>query len=63
LHNKQIPLIEGGVSSDTYWLAEALGKRGHKIFIVTNTLEFESEYKEEMTNNDLNYLEPKNVIF
>lgn len=40
------PPIEGGVSARVYWLAKALGERGHKIHIISNALEIESEYKE-----------------
>ena len=40
------PPIEGGVSARVYWLAKALGERGHEVHIVTNAQEVESEYKE-----------------
>ena len=40
------PPIEGGISSRTYWLSRALGKRGMEIHIITNALEVEEEYRE-----------------
>lgn len=55
------PPIEGGVSAETYWLAKALGERGHKISIVTNSWEVEEDYREEVSKEELTYLEPKNV--
>ena len=30
------PPLEGGIAAKTYWLAQALGKRGHHIHIVTD---------------------------
>lgn len=54
------PPIEGGVSSKIYWLAKALGERGHEVHIVTNALEVEDEYRETLDINDPNY-SPKNV--
>ncbi len=54
------PPIEGGVSSKVYWLARALGERGHEVHIVTNALEVEDEYRETLDINDPNY-SPKNV--
>ena len=55
------PPIEGGVSSRVYWLAKALGERGHEVHIVTNALEVENEYREVLDLNDPNYM-PKNVF-
>ncbi len=40
------PPIEGGVSSHAYWLAKALGKKGHEVHVVTNAQEVEKEYCE-----------------
>ncbi|NVM56164.1 MAG: glycosyltransferase [Candidatus Helarchaeota archaeon] len=54
------PPIEGGVSARVYWLAKALGGRGHEIHIVTNAQEVENEYKERINNNDREYT-PQNV--
>jgi len=54
------PPIEGGVSARVYWLAKALGERGHEIHIVTNAQEVESEYKEKIDNNEQEHT-PKNV--
>lgn len=55
------PPIEGGISSNTYWLAKSLGEKGHKVHIVTNALEVENEYREELDLNDPNYC-PNNVF-
>lgn len=54
------PPIEGGISASTYWLARALGEKGHEIHIVTNALEVEDIYREELDPKDPNYT-PKNV--
>jgi len=54
------PPIEGGVSSRAYWTAKALGERGHEVHIVTNALEVEDEYREELDANDPDFA-PKNV--
>ncbi len=54
------PPIEGGVSAKIYWLAKALGERGHEVHIVTNALEVEEEYRERFEVNEQQYA-PKNV--
>ena len=54
------PPIEGGVSAKVYWLAKALGERGHEIHIVTNALEVECDYKEIFDLNDPEFI-PRNV--
>lgn len=55
------PPIEGGVSSETYWLAKALGEIGHQVFVVTNSWEVEEDYRERINKDELTNLEPKNV--
>jgi|SRR5208283_1591601 len=55
------PPIEGGISSSTYWLARGLGEKGHEVHIVTNALEVENEYRENLDLSDPNY-NPKNVF-
>lgn len=55
------PPIEGGVSSETYWLAKSLGELGHEIFIVSNCWEVEEKYREMIMDEELIHLEPKNV--
>jgi glycosyltransferase involved in cell wall biosynthesis len=59
------PPIEGGISSRTYWLSRALGKKGMEIHIITNALEVEEEYREtfdfEKPENKKEY-QPKNVF-
>jgi glycosyltransferase involved in cell wall biosynthesis len=54
------PPIEGGVSSQTYWLAKALGERGHEVHIVTNAQEVEEEYREDI-ENEIDQYQPPNV--
>ncbi len=54
------PPIEGGVSTSVYWLAKALGERGHGVHIVTNAMEVEEEYREKLETNEQQYA-PKNV--
>ncbi|NVM56454.1 MAG: glycosyltransferase, partial [Candidatus Helarchaeota archaeon] len=51
---------EGGVSARVYWLAKAIGERGHKVHIVTNAQEVENEYREQIESNEREYM-PKNV--
>ena len=55
------PPIEGGVSSYNYWLARYLGRKGHKVFVVTNADEVEPEYREDILPKDATLLEPRNV--
>lgn len=55
------PPIEGGVSSRVYWLAKALGERGHDVHIVTNAMEVEEEYRERLETNEQQYA-PVNVF-
>jgi len=56
------PPIEGGESSKAYWLAKALGEKGHEVHVVTNAWEVESDYREQIEANDLNSkYQPKNV--
>lgn len=57
------PPIEGGVSSQTYWLAKALGERGHEVYIVTNAQEVEEEYKEDIENEKDQYQPPNVYIY
>ena len=54
------PPIEGGVSSRAYWLAKALGERGHEVHIVTNAQEVEENYREQFDDNEAEYA-PENV--
>jgi len=54
------PPIEGGVSARVYWIAKALGERGHEVHIVTNALEVESDYREKLDLNDPEFI-PSNV--
>ena len=55
------PPIEGGVSSQTYWLAKALGEKGHNVYIVSNCWEVEQKYRENLEEEDMHLLEPKNI--
>jgi len=59
------PPIEGGVSSATYWLARALGKKGIEIHIVTNALEVEENWREKIDWENLDDVlayQPDNVF-
>ena len=55
------PPIEGGVSAKTYWLAKGLGERGHKIHIITNAWEVETNYREKFDVEDIDLYQPTNV--
>ncbi len=45
------PPIEGGVSTRVYWLAKALGEKGNEVHVVTNALEVEDKYREQIDDN------------
>ncbi|MGQ9583563.1 MAG: glycosyltransferase family 4 protein [Thermoplasmatota archaeon] len=47
------PPIEGYVSSCTYWLARGVGRRGHRVTVVTNAFEVEDRHREELHAPDL----------
>jgi glycosyltransferase involved in cell wall biosynthesis len=51
------PPIQGGVSTQTYWLARALARQGHNIFVVTNAASVESEYRLWLFKEDFDLLE------
>ncbi|MBI3089386.1 MAG: glycosyltransferase family 4 protein [Candidatus Tectomicrobia bacterium] len=55
------PPIEGGVAAKSYWLAKALGARGHQVHVVTNADEVEDSYREEIPEEERGLLEPQNV--
>lgn len=56
------PPIEGGESSKAYWLAKSLGEKGHEVHVVTNAWEVESNYREQIDGEDLDFnFQPKNV--
>ncbi len=55
------PPIQGGTASATYWLVRMLGKKGHKIHVVTNSFEVEGAFREELNSNDCN-INPRNVF-
>jgi glycosyltransferase involved in cell wall biosynthesis len=52
------PPIQGGVSTQTYWLARALARQGHNVFVVTNAASVESEYRLWLDEDDYAKLEP-----
>lgn len=56
------PPIEGGVSSQNYWLARGLGERGHEIFIVTNAYEVSADYRIKLSDRDIDEYQPDGVI-
>jgi glycosyltransferase involved in cell wall biosynthesis len=51
------PPIEGGVSTQSYWLAHLLAKRGNRVYVVTNALSVEPEYRMWMEKADTCLLE------
>jgi len=42
----KFPPIEGGVSTQTFWLARALARQGHGVHVVTNSSGIESSYRQ-----------------
>lgn len=55
------PPIEGYVSSYTYWLVQALGERGHTVHVITNALEVDPQYREDLDVKSKAFI-PKGVI-
>ncbi|HEX2254685.1 MAG TPA: glycosyltransferase [Thermoanaerobaculia bacterium] len=47
------PPIQGGVSTQCYWLARGLASRGHQVHVVTNANEVEAEFRIELDERDL----------
>lgn len=50
------PPIQGGVSASCYWLAQALVELGHRVTVLTNAEEVESEYRINLNDEDLGLL-------
>ena len=46
------PPIQGGVSAEAYWTANAFAELGHSVFVLTNAEEVESSYRTELDEND-----------
>lgn len=55
------PPIEGGVSTQNYFLAKGLGALGHTVYVVTNAYEVESDYRMALTKDDLDAYQPRGV--
>jgi glycosyltransferase involved in cell wall biosynthesis len=52
------PPIQGGVSTDTYWIARGLARRGHRVDVVTNAGEVEERYRIRLETGDASWYEP-----
>lgn len=50
------PPIQGGVSAQTYWLADRLARRGHEVHVVTNADEVEFGYRQCLLDEDREWL-------
>jgi glycosyltransferase involved in cell wall biosynthesis len=55
---KYLP-IEGGVSTQTYWLARGLARRGHNVHVVSNSNEVEDAYRVELRPQDSKWVQPR----
>ena len=53
------PPIQGGVSSQTYWLTHALAALGHEVHCVTNADEVEPSYRMYLSPDDRHRLETR----
>lgn len=53
------PPIEGGVSSNNYWLARGLAERGHQVNLVTNADEVEPAYRMLLEADDWPWYQPE----
>jgi len=52
----KFPPIEGGVSTQTFWLARALARQGHGVHVVTNSSGIESSYRQCFFGTDQDIL-------
>ncbi|MBI3458738.1 glycosyltransferase [Candidatus Azambacteria bacterium] len=50
------PPIQGGVSANCYWLAQALVELGHRVTVLTNAGEVEDECRINLSEEDLGFL-------
>jgi len=55
------PPIEGGVSSEIYWLAKYLGEKDVDVVVVTDSWAVEEDFRENIMYDELDKLQPKNV--
>ncbi len=46
------PPIQGGVSAEAYWTANAFAELGHSVSVLTNTDEVESSYRIQLNDDD-----------
>ena len=51
------PPIQGGVSSHTFWLTQALARAGHDVTVLTNAPEVEANFRETFLPGDERRLE------
>lgn len=56
------PPIEGGTATRAYWLIQGLARLGHKIFVVTNACDVESDYRIDIRTNERKYLAGKRIV-
>ncbi len=61
LYIGKYPPIQGGECNKAYWLLKSLGERGHKISVVTNSLEVEEQYRCKFDEEDKTKLRPEGV--
>ncbi len=54
------PPIEGGVSSEIYWLAKYLGEKDVDVVVVTDSWAVEEDFRENIMYDELDKLQPKN---
>ncbi|MCA9683133.1 MAG: glycosyltransferase [Myxococcales bacterium] len=51
------PPIQGGVSSRSFWLTRGLAELGHEVHVVTHADHVEDEYRIELLDDDMPWLE------
>ncbi|MEK6860454.1 MAG: glycosyltransferase family 4 protein, partial [Nanoarchaeota archaeon] len=61
LYIGKYPPILGGESNKAYWLLNALAKKGHKINVLTNSMEVEETYRAEISKDDYNFIQSENL--
>lgn len=52
------PPIQGGVSTQNYWISRYLARQGHKVHVVTNANEVESNFRIHLDPEDQYWYQP-----
>ncbi|MCH7850735.1 MAG: glycosyltransferase family 4 protein [Nanoarchaeota archaeon] len=61
LYIGKYPPILSGEGNKAYWLLDALAKKGHKIKVLTNSMEVEEQYRAKLTPEDSERMVSENL--